>query len=229
VHQIESKPALRTNLLTARQAMSESERAAAARSTRDALLTLPEVDMAASVAAYVSIGTEPETRGLVFALWKRGAYVLLPKLLADGDLDWATYEGPDSLAPGRFGLLEPTAPTRGVEAVRAADVVIVPALAVDRTGVRLGRGGGSYDRVLTRLGPAILSVALVYDSELLDALPHQPHDQRVRAVVTPSRGVVRFAHPAGGKGDDGGGSGGGAGGGGEGDGGEGDGIEKGNT
>jgi len=172
--------------------MSEGERAAAARSLRDALLTLPEVDMAASVTAYVSIGSEPETRGLVFALWKRGAYVLLPKLLPDGDLDWATYEGPESLTPGRFGLLEPTAPARGVEAVRGADVVIVPALAVDRTGVRLGRGGGSYDRVLARLGPGILSVALVYDSELLGALPRQPHDQRVRAAVTPAGGVVRF-------------------------------------
>lgn len=207
--------------------MSEAERAAAGRSLRDGLLTLPEVDMAASVAAYVSIGAEPETRGLVFALWKRGAYVLLPKLLPDGDLDWATYEGPDSLAPGRLGLLEPTAPARGVAAVRAADVVIVPALAVDRGGLRLGRGGGSYDRVLARLGPGILSVALLYDSELFDvgALPRQPHDQRVRAAVTPTGGVVRFPRidgpggaDAGGADGNGGNGGGGAGGGGGADG-----------
>jgi 5-formyltetrahydrofolate cyclo-ligase len=200
VHQTESKRAkrdLRTELTAARRALSEADRAAAARSLRDALLTLPEVDMAASVAAYVSIGTEPETRGLLFGLWKRGAYVLLPKLLPGGDLDWATYEGPDSLAPGRLGLLEPTAPARGVDAVRAADVVIVPALAVDRTGVRLGRGGGSYDRVLARLGPGILSMALLYDGEILDTVPREPHDQRVRAVVTPARGVVRFAREAG--------------------------------
>jgi 5-formyltetrahydrofolate cyclo-ligase len=197
VHQIDSKRDLRAKLIRARQAMSEADRAAAARSLRDALLILPEVDMAASVAAYVSIGTEPQTRGLVFALWKRGAYVLLPKLLPGGDLDWATYEGPDSLTPGRFGLLEPTAPARGVDAVRAADVVIVPALAVDRTGLRLGRGGGSYDRVLARLGPAILSVVPVYDSEVLDTLPREPHDQRVRAVATPARGVVRFVGGAG--------------------------------
>jgi 5-formyltetrahydrofolate cyclo-ligase len=218
VHQIESKRDLRTKLITAREAMTGVGRAAAGRAVRDALLTLPEVDMAAGVAAYVSIGAEPETRGLVFGLWKRGAYVLLPKLLPDGDLDWATYEGPDSLAPGRFGLLEPTAPARGVEAVRAADVVIVPALAVDRAGVRLGRGGGSYDRVLARIGPAILSVAPLYDGELLDALPHEPHDQRVRAAVTPSGGVVRFPRraeprgPCGGDGDDGGNGGGPAGG-----------------
>ncbi|HEU5159045.1 MAG TPA: 5-formyltetrahydrofolate cyclo-ligase [Streptosporangiaceae bacterium] len=192
MHQIESKGDLRAKLLAARRAMSEADRAVAARAVRDAVLTLPEVDMAAGVAAYVSIGTEPETRGLVFALWKRGAYVLLPKLLPGGDLDWGTYEGPDSLVPGRLGLMEPTAPSRGVDAVRAADVVIVPALAVDRGGMRLGRGGGSYDRVLARLGPGILSVAPVYDAELVDALPREPHDQRVRAVVTPARGVVRL-------------------------------------
>ncbi|HEX6470816.1 MAG TPA: 5-formyltetrahydrofolate cyclo-ligase [Streptosporangiaceae bacterium] len=206
MHQIGSKNDLRAKLTSARRAMSDAERAAAARSLRDALLTLPEVDMAASVAAYVSIGAEPDTGGLLFALWKRGAYVLLPRLLPDGDLDWATYEGPDSLAPGPRGLLEPTAAPRGVEAVRAADVVIVPALAVDRTGVRLGRGGGSYDRVLARLGPAILSVALVYDAELLDAgaVPRRPHDQRVRAVATPAGGVIRFpiqVPPAAGRGE----------------------------
>ncbi|HZB32771.1 MAG TPA: 5-formyltetrahydrofolate cyclo-ligase [Streptosporangiaceae bacterium] len=208
--EIGSKRARRAELISARQAMSEADRAAAARSLRDALLTVPEVDMAASVAAYVSIGTEPETRRLVFALWKRGAYVLLPKLLPGGDLDWATYEGPDSLTPGRFGLLEPTAPARGVDAVQAADVVIVPALAVDRTGVRLGRGGGSYDRVLAKLGAGILSVAMVYDSEVLDTLPHEPHDQRVRAVATPAGGVVRFPRAAEADGDPGDGAGKGA-------------------
>ena len=196
MHQIQPKRDLRAKLLRTRAAMSAAERAAAGRSLRDALLTLPEVDMAAGVAAYVSIGAEPDTRGLVFALWKRGAYVLLPKLLPDGDLDWATYEGPGSLTPGARGLLEPTAPPRGVTAVRGADVVIVPALAVDRTtGLRLGRGGGSYDRVLARLGPGILSVALVYDAELIDAVPCRPHDQRVRAVATPAGGVLRFAGP----------------------------------
>ena len=63
--------------------------------------------MAGTIAVYYSVGAEPDTRGLVFALWKRGSYVLLPVLRADGDLDWASYEGPDSLVPGPRGLLEP--------------------------------------------------------------------------------------------------------------------------
>ncbi|GAA4063852.1 5-formyltetrahydrofolate cyclo-ligase [Actinomadura miaoliensis] len=192
MHQIDSKPSRRAELLARRTAMDSGARAAAARSLRDTLLSTPEVEMAGTIAAYVSIGAEPDTRGLLFALWKRGAYVLLPRLLPDADLDWASYEGPDSLAPGPRGLLEPTEPSRGPDAVASADVVLVPAVAVDRTGMRLGRGGGSYDRALARVGPAILTVALLYDGELVDALPAEPHDQRVRAAVTPSEGLVRF-------------------------------------
>lgn len=189
---IDSKPNLRREVLAARAALDAGERAAAGRALRDTLLARPEVEMAASVAAYLSVGAEPDTRKLIFALWKRGTYVLLPRLLADGELDWASYEGPDSLAPGPRGLLEPTEPARGVTAIKAADVVLVPALAIDRTGMRLGRGGGSYDRALARVGPGILTIGLVYDTELLDAVPSEPHDQRVRAAATPSAGLTRF-------------------------------------
>ncbi|MCW2885998.1 MAG: 5-formyltetrahydrofolate cyclo-ligase [Streptosporangiaceae bacterium] len=189
---ISSKRNVRNAVISARDKLTGEERAVAGRSLRDALLVRPEVEMAASIAAYVSIGTEPETRSLLFALWKRGTYVLLPRLLPDGELDWASYEGPDSLAPGPYGLLEPTEPPRGTAAITAADVVIVPALAVDRTGMRLGRGGGSYDRALARVGPGILTVSLVYDSELVDEVPAGPHDQRVRAAVTPSGGFRSF-------------------------------------
>ncbi|MFG2085149.1 5-formyltetrahydrofolate cyclo-ligase [Spirillospora sp. NPDC048824] len=189
---IVSKSDLRAELIGRRAAMPPEARAAAGRSIRDALLPVPEVEMAGTVAAYVSIGTEPDTRGLLFALWKRGTYVLLPRLLPDGDLDWASYEGPDSLVPGPGGCPEPSEPPRGPGAVASADVVLVPALAADRTGMRLGRGGGSYDRALARVGPAILTVALLYDQELLQTVPAEPHDQRVRAAVTPSQGLVRL-------------------------------------
>jgi 5-formyltetrahydrofolate cyclo-ligase len=190
----DEKVALRVALLRARARLSEDERAGAARASRDAILMLPEAEMAGTVAAYVSIGAEPGTRSLLFALWKRGTYVLIPKLLPGGDLDWASYEGPDSLAPGRYGLLEPTEPARGVDAVRAADLIIVPALAVSSsTGIRLGRGGGSYDRVLARVDPGILTIAPVYDTELVASVPTGSHDRPVRAALTPSRGVVRFS------------------------------------
>jgi 5-formyltetrahydrofolate cyclo-ligase len=186
------KIALRRQILTERAQMTPSERSAAGRSLRDAVLSLPEAQMAGTVAAYISIGTEPETRGLVYALWKRGTYVLLPLLLSDYDLDWACYEGPDSLAAGPRGLLQPTEPPRGQAAVTSADLVIVPALAVDRGGRRLGRGGGSYDRALARVGAAVPTVALIYDRELLDEVPAGPRDQPVRMAARPGEGILRL-------------------------------------
>jgi len=110
--------------------MLDSERVAAGRLIRDRVLEMPEVSAAGTVAAYYSMGTEPDTHGLIFALWKRGSYVVLPVLLPDGDLDWASYEGPDSLAPGPGGVLQPVEPVRGPGTVARADVVLVPALAV---------------------------------------------------------------------------------------------------
>ncbi len=191
----DDKAELRRRLLAARRAVGPAELAAAGRSIRDAVLELPETQMAGTVAAYWSIGAEPDTHGLLFALWKRGTYVLLPLLLPDGDLDWASYEGPDSLRPAARGLMEPAEPSRGVAAVCSADLVLVPALAVDHSGLRLGRGGGSYDRALARVGAQVPTVALVYDAELVDRVPGGPHDQRVRMVAQPTAGVTRL--PAG--------------------------------
>jgi 5-formyltetrahydrofolate cyclo-ligase len=178
--------------LAARSRLTDRERKAAGQGLRDVLLDMPQAAMAGTIAAYVSIGNEPDTVGLVFALWKRGSYLLLPVLRADNDLDWASYEGPDSLAPGPRGLLQPTEPTRGVTAIASADLVIVPALAVGRDGHRLGRGAGCYDRALARVGPAVPTIALLYEAELLDTVPAEPHDQRVRAVAQPMRGITRL-------------------------------------
>ncbi|MBB1255917.1 5-formyltetrahydrofolate cyclo-ligase [Streptomyces sp. OF3] len=158
---------------------------------------LGELARARTVAAYVSIGREPGTRALLETLRERGTRVLLPVLLPDNDLDWAPYEGPDRLVRAGRGLLEPAAPALGPEAVVEADAVLLPGLAVDRRGLRLGRGGGSYDRVLARLEAAGRTpplVVLLYDGEVLEEVPAEAHDRPVRAAVTPS-GVHRFTRP----------------------------------
>ena len=186
------KAELRRQLTRARMAMPDPVRNEAGRLIRDHILQLPQVAAAGTIAAYYSVGTEPGTRSLVFALWKRGSYVVLPVLLGDGDLDWASYEGPDSLAPGPRGLLQPVEPLRGTQTVARADVVLVPALAVDVSGNRLGRGGGSYDRALARVGGQVPVIALIYDSELLPAVPVMPHDRQVRAVARPGYGITRL-------------------------------------
>lgn len=189
------KTALRRHILAARARLTPLQKAVAERALRDAILDLPQAQMAGTVAVYYSLASEPGTHGLVYALWKRGSYVLLPLLRPDADLDWASYEGPDSLRPGPRGLAEPGEPPRGLDAVSRADLVLVPALAVDRRGVRLGRGGGSYDRALARVGGNVPTVALLYDGELLDEVPADPHDQRVRLVARPSAGVTELPAP----------------------------------
>jgi 5-formyltetrahydrofolate cyclo-ligase len=189
------KAAPRRRLLAARRGLTEAERAAAGRALRDAVLALPQAQMAGTVAVYYSVGTEPATHSLVYAFFKRGSYVLLPLLRPDMDLDWACYEGPGSLRPGLHGLAEPAAAPRGVAAVASADLVVVPALAVDRRGTRLGRGGGSYDRALARVGTYVPTVALIYDGELLDEVPAAPHDQRVRLVARPSHEITSVPLP----------------------------------
>ena len=189
MHDID-KGTLRRRQVAARAAMPDSIRNEGSRLIRDHVLEMPQVTSAGTIAAYYSVGTEPDTRGLVFALWKRGSYVVLPVLLPDGDLDWASYEGPESLAPGPRGVLQPVEPVRGTGTVARADVVLVPALAVDVRGRRLGRGGGSYDRALARVGPQVPTIALLYDSELLPSVPAEEHDQAVRAVARPAQGIT---------------------------------------
>jgi len=186
------KASLRRQLIAARKLISDSIRNESGRLIRDHVLEMSEVATAGTVAAYYSVGTEPDTHGLIFALWKRGSYVILPVVLPDGDLDWASYEGPDSLAPGPRGLLQPVEPVRGTGTVARADIVLVPALAVDVFGHRLGRGGGSYDRALARVGAQVPTIALLYDSELLPSVPVAAHDQVVRVVARPGHGITRL-------------------------------------
>jgi 5-formyltetrahydrofolate cyclo-ligase len=186
-----AKLALRDQLVTARGRLALSEISARAHAVADLLLATVEVRRAATVAAYVSVGREPGSGVLLDALVSAGKRVILPLLLPDNDLDWATYAGPDSLVSAGRGLLEPATAPLGLEAVATADVVVVPGLAVDRTGLRLGRGGGSYDRALGRVPVGTFTCVVLNDDEVLDQVPAAPHDRRVTAAVTERR-LIRF-------------------------------------
>lgn len=144
---------------------------------RSALLVdAPLVAAAECLTVYVSVGTEPNTSALIRTLSARGRRVLLPRLRPDGGLDLVADDG--SRAPGLRGTLQPTGPA----AQDPPDLWIVPALAVSRAGVRLGRGGGAYDRVLPVGVPVI---ALLYPGELVDELPAEPHDRPVTHAALP--------------------------------------------
>ncbi|MGC4804545.1 5-formyltetrahydrofolate cyclo-ligase [Micromonospora sp. DT233] len=188
----EAKRIARVEVLARRRALPAATRAQAAARVRTALVELVRRLRPATMTAYVPVGSEPggpELPEALRAALPPGAVLLLPVLCADLDLDWAVYTGTDALVAAGRGLREPTGPRLGRAAVAAASLVVVPALAVDRRGRRLGRGGGSYDRALARVGDRALTVALLHDGELRDRLPVQPHDRAVRAVVDPRGGL----------------------------------------
>ncbi|GAA3576369.1 5-formyltetrahydrofolate cyclo-ligase [Amycolatopsis ultiminotia] len=182
-----SKAEWRTRILHARAEVPPEQHA---REAAD-LASAARAVQAETVCAYLPFGTEPGRISLVEALAGTGARVLLPVIQdTSGPLDWAVYTGPDELAPGRLrGILEPSGPRLGVTAVGAAEVILVPALAVDRRGVRLGRGAGHYDRSLVSATADLLAV--VRAEELVDRLPGEPHDVPMSAALTPD-GLVRL-------------------------------------
>ena len=184
-HPGDGKAALREAVLARRRARPPAERATAAAAVATALLH--GLAGARTLAAFVPDAIEPGHGRLPAVYTQLGARVLLPVVPRDGsELAWAVDTG--RLAPGRFGLLEPVGPRLGPTAIGAADVVVVPALSVDRSGARLGRGGGYYDRALPYVRPGALMVAVVFDDEFVDELPVEPHDRPVTAVVTPTGG-----------------------------------------
>jgi 5-formyltetrahydrofolate cyclo-ligase len=144
------------------------------------------------IAAFVGIRGEPPTLPLLAALCARGVRVLLPMLRDDMDLEWADYASASQpLVEGLRGVLHPAGPSLGLEGIVAAALVLAPALAVDGEGRRLGQGGGSYDRALTRSRAPVL--ALVYDDELVSEVPAEAHDRPVGGTLTPSGGVRLFS------------------------------------
>lgn len=168
---------LRRELLDARAARSAAELDAARAAIRDLVLARCEAAGWRCVAAYVPMRTEPGSVELLDALAARGVRVLAPVLLADRELDWAEWD------PARHDLAEDRL---GLDAIGTADAVLAPALAVGPDGMRLGRGGGSYDRALARIGRGVPVIALLFDGETGVDVPAEAWDRPVTAAVTPS-------------------------------------------
>ena len=154
------------------------------------------IEGAQTVCAYVPIRFEPGSITFLDTLLQLGARVLLPVARDDADgvpqpMRWGPYL-PGGLVAARMGLQEPREPWLPAAAVADAAVVFVPALAVDRAGVRLGRGAGFYDRTLRSAGPSARLVAVVRDDELVDEIPAEPHDVPMTHALTPGRGLVEL-------------------------------------
>jgi 5-formyltetrahydrofolate cyclo-ligase len=185
------KQEVRATLLAARRRRDARRRDAVDAAVAAHLLALPSVVRARRVAAYRSMPGEPGTVGLLDGLVGRGTEVLVPVSRDDGTLAWVVHDPAAPTRRSRLGVDEPTGPARD-DVLGDVDVVVLPALAVDHRGRRLGRGAGYYDRALEALaGPRRpLLVAVVHADELLPEVPHEPHDVPVDVVVT-ENGVFR--------------------------------------
>jgi len=186
------KAALREQLQAARRRVADDVRAAEATMLGEHLQQV--VSSGSTVCAYVPVGAEPGSIEMLDMLLRRAGRVLLPVARTTADdaplpLRWGEYRS-DGLAQGRWGLLEPLEPWLPGSALGEASLVLVPALAVDRRGVRLGRGRGFYDRSLAARNPSARLVAMVRDEEFVDELPSEPHDVRMTHALTPKRGLV---------------------------------------
>jgi 5-formyltetrahydrofolate cyclo-ligase len=187
-----SKARWRKEVRAARRAVPASVRFAEAMALAAQLTSGRIVRPGQTLCAYVPVGSEPGSAQMLDDVADFGVRVLLPVVAGRGPLDWAWYAGPDSLRPGPYGLLEPIGERLSTSALRIADLVLVPALAVDRTGTRLGQGAGHYDQSLRLVAPGTPLVAVVRDQEVFQMLPREPHDVPMGAAITPNRGLIRF-------------------------------------
>jgi 5-formyltetrahydrofolate cyclo-ligase len=187
-----SKTQLREQLLSARRLLAPSVREAEGRALAQHISVLS--NRGDTVCAYVPVGSEPGSVGLLDALRDAGVRVLLPVAVTSSDgvplpLLWGEYR-PGELVAARFGLSEPAGPRLAAETLSEAGLVIVPALAVDRRGGRLGRGAGFYDRSLPLRDREARLVAVIRDDELVAELPVEAHDVRMTDAATPAGGLI---------------------------------------
>lgn len=180
---IAGKANLRATLATRRGARTARDRERAAEAIALHAAALPVLTRASRVAAYLSLPSEPGTGPLLDLLARNGVEVLVPIGRPDRSMDWALHS-PGAVTAGALGVPEPTGGVLGAGALTTCDVALVPALAVDHAGNRLGRGAGYYDRALAHVSAPVC--ALVFTHELLPEVPHEPHDVPVDLAVTPA-------------------------------------------
>ena len=186
----DAKRALRADLRERRQQHSEAVRAAAAEGVKVQLDALVANLGARSVSCFLSTPTEPGTHDFIMDAMARGIRVLLPITRVDGLLDWAVADPTGDIAEGLFGVPEPVGEVLSPSAANDVDLLIIPAAAVDRTGMRLGWGRGYFDKTIGSMERCPPVYAVIFDSELIDEVPRDLHDQPVTGVVTPTQTIT---------------------------------------
>jgi 5-formyltetrahydrofolate cyclo-ligase len=180
-----AKREIRRSVLAAGVALGEADRVARSAAILDRSLALPELERARTVMVYWSFGSEVATGPLIGRLRDLGTIIVLPRIRGPQDLEAVAFEPGDPLRETSFGAREPA--EGAVVDPGSIDVVVPPGVAFDRSGRRVGYGGGFYDRFLPMLGPGVPRIALAFDVQLVDELPAGGFDVPVDVVVTESR------------------------------------------
>ncbi|TDP95626.1 5-formyltetrahydrofolate cyclo-ligase [Leucobacter luti] len=187
----ERKRSVRNAVRERRAASSAAQRASDAAALGARLIELVERTGATRVSCYLPTATEPDPRAFLSWALAHGVEVLLPISLPDQALAWALHSAVPPI-PGRHGILEPAGERLPVTAASTADLLLIPACAVDETGTRLGWGLGYFDRALAALDPLPPVYAVVFEADVFAELPRDPHDVPVTGTVTPAS-IRRFS------------------------------------
>ena len=179
----DAKSALRTAALAARRQLGTEERAAASARAVERLLTLPELRSARTVLLFAAARDELDVGGAVGPLRERGARTLFPRVRGP-ELELVAASDLRTLQLGYRGIREPAGPSIDPEVV---DVAVVPGVAFDPHGGRLGHGGGHYDRLLARLPQTTVRIGIGFACQVVPAVPRAEHDLPVDLVVTEHR------------------------------------------
>ncbi|MGV8969222.1 MAG: 5-formyltetrahydrofolate cyclo-ligase [Microbacteriaceae bacterium] len=188
-----AKRALRAELRERRRIATALSKEVASTAISGHLIELATQLQVTSLSAYLSTPEEPGTRDFLAWACERGIRVLLPISREDGLLDWAPFDG-SAEASDHMGMPTPTTHVLGPIAINDVDLIIVPAAAVDRSGMRMGWGRGYFDKTLGSMQKCPPVYAVIFDNELVDTVPREVHDQPVDGVVTPS-GITSFDQP----------------------------------
>ena len=175
-----TKKEQRAQALAARRAMTAEQRAAASRAICERILSLPEIEKAHTVLSYMALKDEADLSALHEKLRERGARLCFPVSLPDGVME--VYE-PSGWRSGAYGIREPDRETSRRIEPGVIDLALIPCVAFDEGGMRLGHGAGYYDRYLPQCGNAAL-IAVAFECQRLPAIVSEPHDRRMDTVVT---------------------------------------------
>jgi 5-formyltetrahydrofolate cyclo-ligase len=187
---MQDKPALRKELLKRREQIPPEVRKAKNRLIQERLLSCDEFRNAGIIFFFASFRTEVDTAELIKTSLSAGKRVVLPKVDTDRQ-QLLLYEIRDfgELAPGYMGIPEPSLQEKQMN-INEVDLVIIPGAGFDAAGNRIGYGGGYYDRLLSGLQKHIPVFAPAYEEQIVDFLPSEPHDIKVRMIVT-DRQLIR--------------------------------------